>query len=131
VRLSTSLGGSPTKIRVVVTPVFLAPNESPTNSRVFSKLSRWVHLSPSEPRSSSPSLTLGAGAANPAGTARTRAVAPLPAALAPLLATAQESRARRGPAGRSASPSPPSQNHADARNRKTPQNPFSPFPKFS
>jgi hypothetical protein len=50
-----------------VTPAFLAPNKSPNKSRVFFK---------TFPLSSfSPSLTLGTRAANPAGTARTRAIA--------------------------------------------------------
>jgi hypothetical protein len=56
-----------------VTPAFLAPNKSPNKSCVFSKLSSRAQLPLSEPWSPSPSLTLGARAANPAGTARTQA----------------------------------------------------------
>jgi hypothetical protein len=53
-------------------PVFLAPNKSPNKSRVFSKLYRWAHLTPF--RNPGRFLSFGARAANPAGTARTRAI---------------------------------------------------------
>jgi hypothetical protein len=56
-----------------VTPAFLAPNKTPTKSRVFSKPFPLSSFTPFEtPLDSFP---LGARATNPAGTARTRAIA--------------------------------------------------------
>jgi hypothetical protein len=95
--------------KIDVTPSFLAPNKPPTKSRVFSKPFRWAHLPPFE----TPvvlSLPFGARAANPAGTAHTRAIGRRVSPQHRGRPPRRESRARRGPAGRYASPSPPSRN---------------------
>jgi hypothetical protein len=84
----------------------LAPNKSPAKSRVFSN---FLAEHNSKPRSASPSPTLGARAANPAGTARTRAVAHRLPPQHRCRPPRRESCVRHGPAGRPTSPSPPSQ----------------------
>jgi hypothetical protein len=73
-----------------------------------------------------PPLTLGARAANPAGTARTRAIGHRVPPQHRSRPPRRESRARRGPASWFASPSPSSQK---SRRRPKPGNPTkSPFP---
>jgi hypothetical protein len=94
--------------RCVVAPCnarVLAPNKSPAKSRVFSN---FLTEHNSKPRLASPSPTLGARAANPAGTARTRAVAHGMPPQHRCRPPRRESCVRHGPAGRPASPSPPS-----------------------
>jgi hypothetical protein len=111
--------------KLSVTPAFLAPIKSPTKSRVFSKPSRRAQLSPSKPRSSFPLSP----------SARVPQIPPAPPALGSSPTTCHPS----GAVGhRTGNPThavvllagPPRhhrrpENHADARNRETPQNSFS------
>jgi hypothetical protein len=110
-----------------VTPAFLAPNKSPNKSCVFSKLSSRAQLPPSNP-SHCPSLS-------PRRACReSRRHRPHPGQRPRVPSQrrgrppCRESRARRGPAGRSASPSPSSR-----KSRRRPENhkiPHKPFPYF-
>jgi hypothetical protein len=106
--LSEKYLGMPTNVgTATVTATFLAPNKSPNKSCVFSKLSSRAQLPPSNP-SHCPSLSpwracresrrhrLHPGQ-HPRVPSQRRGRPPC-----------RESRACRGPAGRSASPSPPS-----------------------
>jgi hypothetical protein len=92
-----------------VTPAFLAPNNHLLNHACFQNFPAELIYSLRNPVILPP-LTLGARAANPAGTARTRAIAHRVPSQHRGRPPRRESRARRGPAGRSASPSPPSRN---------------------
>jgi hypothetical protein len=116
--------------RASVTPAFLAPNKAPNKSCVFSKLSSRAQLPPSNP-SHCPSLS-------PRRACReSRRHRPHPGQRPRVPSQrrsrppCRESRARRGPAGRSASPSPPSRKmRRRPKIGKIPQNPSANFPSI-
>jgi hypothetical protein len=101
-----------------------APNKSPNKSHVFSKLSSWAHLPPFKTLVTAPSLTLGARAANLAGTARIQASthACHPSA-AVCHRAGNPAHAAVPPAGLPRHHRRP-ENHADARKSENPAKPF-------